>query len=121
MAVPTISVCEYCGRKFKFNCVPYRHLEKCKKEHAEAKKEGVAEPTKHRIIDPYKKKGKNKYRKEATEKCRVRIKKDLHTYFDITGMSGNERAMINRMLQESDEVIWNALVSLLKSHGIAAY
>jgi len=118
MATP-YSKCPTCGKEFKFNSVPHMHKVHCDKKHGI-----LAEPSPAVLIDPYKNskaKGGKKYDKESLQHCLEVIKLNLNKYFVIEQMSGNERAMINRMLQESDAVIEKALIELLKIHGIKAY
>ena len=111
------STCELCGKEFNFNSVPHMHVKACEKKHGVEPKP----PASAVLIDPYKPKGGSKFDKEALANCKEVIKLNLAEYFNVNTMSGNERAQVNRMLQESDEVIEKSLIELLKLHGIKAY
>jgi len=104
------STCELCGKEFKFNSVPYMHVKSCQKKH------GI-DPPKKLVIEPV----KGKFNRDALIDCKSLIKLNLSGYFNLSTMSGNERAQVNRMLQESDVVIETMLIELLKIHGIEAY
>jgi len=104
------SKCEFCGKEFKFNSVPYMHKKVCA---------GFSDKVEEAIlIDPYVKRGEKLADKVAIGRCKEVIKGNLGRYFSVDNMSGNERAMLNRMLDESDGIIVGALNTLLRKHGI---
>lgn len=97
------SKCEICGKEFNFSVVPYAHRKSCERKYG---------------VEPVEPVLSGKFNREAFNSCLELIKLNINGYFDIRSMSGNERGMVNRLLQESDEVIGVALTELLNNHGI---
>ncbi len=125
------SICKVCGKKFAGGAVPYAHKIKCENEMLRKKleiKEAGEEPVNlsegiDEFVEPNYKK-KPALDKEAVESFKRSMIRIVSKFFDYQSMSGNERAMVNRMIDElksEDGKLMGSIRNLLFKHGIDAY
>jgi len=128
------SECPNCSQKFNFPVVPYRHLDACSKAfgvpspnasvglEVEGEKEGEVKKEGVEFIDPYKDvRGRAKMDVQVLKQGEDDIIEEVEKYFDWSQLSGNQRAMVNRMKEESRGRIGEIFRRILSAHNVIVW